>query len=211
MLSVRNLFGTIDNMTENVTGADNQQERLIKLGWVIGFVDGEGCFSIALVRQPDRAHRKGYKTGYQVAHRFVVTQGLNSTDSLEDLKVFFGAGRIITNKRYDNHREHLGQYIVNARRDLLGTIIPFFEQHPLRTYKRNDFEKFADCVRRVERSEHTTIDGLVEIAQIVQTMNRQKPRKNLIRILRGYTPDAATAVKIESELHGDMQTMLKEA
>ena len=27
-------------------GADNQQERLMQLGWVIGFVDGEGCFSI---------------------------------------------------------------------------------------------------------------------------------------------------------------------
>src|SRR2546427_13054721 len=24
----------------------NQQERLVTIGWVIGFVDGEGCFSI---------------------------------------------------------------------------------------------------------------------------------------------------------------------
>jgi hypothetical protein len=31
---------------DNVLGAGNQQERLIQLGWVIGFVDGEGCFSI---------------------------------------------------------------------------------------------------------------------------------------------------------------------
>ena len=55
---------------DNVMGADNQQERLIKLGWVIGFVDGEGCFSIGFIRQPDRRRRKGYKTGYQVAHEF---------------------------------------------------------------------------------------------------------------------------------------------
>ncbi len=44
-------------------GADNQQERLIKLGWVIGFVDGEGCFSIGFIRQPNRLKRKGYTTG----------------------------------------------------------------------------------------------------------------------------------------------------
>jgi LAGLIDADG endonuclease len=57
-----------------VSGAENQQERLIQLGWVIGFVDGEGCFSIGFVRQPDRATRRGYKTGYQVSHEFAVTQ-----------------------------------------------------------------------------------------------------------------------------------------
>src|SRR3989454_11307017 len=53
----------------------NQQERLIDPSWVTGFVDGEGCFSIGLVRQPERANRKGYKTGYQVSHEFAVTQG----------------------------------------------------------------------------------------------------------------------------------------
>jgi hypothetical protein len=60
---------------DNVTGAENQQERLSEFrGWVIGFVDGEGCFSIGFVRQPSRPKRKGYTTGYQVFHRFVVTQ-----------------------------------------------------------------------------------------------------------------------------------------
>ena len=42
-------------------GADNQQERLIKTGWVIGFVEGEGCFSIGFIKQPDRESRRGYK------------------------------------------------------------------------------------------------------------------------------------------------------
>ena len=60
---------------DNPTSAGNQQERLIQLGWVIGFVDGEGCFSLGFVRQPCRAERKGYKTGYQVFHEFAVTQG----------------------------------------------------------------------------------------------------------------------------------------
>jgi hypothetical protein len=41
--------------SDNPDGAENQQERLIELrGWVTGFVDGEGCFSIGFVRQHDR-------------------------------------------------------------------------------------------------------------------------------------------------------------
>lgn len=54
---------TAQSSCDNVLGADNQQERLIKRGWVIGFVDGEGCFSIGFVHQEDGPGRKGYRTG----------------------------------------------------------------------------------------------------------------------------------------------------
>src|SRR5436190_13107744 len=83
---------------DNVTGAENQQERLIEFrGWVIGFVDGEGCFSIGFVRQQDRPARKGYKTGYQVSHDFVVVQGASSAHCLEELREFFGVGSVYMN------------------------------------------------------------------------------------------------------------------
>jgi hypothetical protein len=36
--------------SENPIGADNQQERPGVEQWVVGFVDGEGCFSISVVR-----------------------------------------------------------------------------------------------------------------------------------------------------------------
>jgi len=36
---------------------------------------------------------------------------------------------------------------------------------------------------------HRTHEGLADIAEITQTMNRQKPRQDLIRILRGHTPE----------------------
>ena len=176
-------------LSDNATGADNQQERLINIGWVVGFVDGEGCFSIGFVKQPNRGRRIGYKTGIQVAHRFVVTQGVKSIACLEDLQKFFGVGRLIINKRYDNHKEHLAQYIVNSRTDLVETIIPFFEQHQLRTSKQYDFEQFAKCMRKIVNGEHLMHQGLIEIIEIAQTMNHKKSREKLIRILRDYTPN----------------------
>ena len=174
---------------DNVSGAANQQERLVRLGWVLGFVDGEGCFSIGFVRQPDRPERRGYSTGYQVLHRFVVTQGARSVSSLEEIKDFFGVGRIFENKRYDNHKEHLFQYQVGRRSDLTDVIIPFFRRHQLRTSKQHDFEKFARCMEVVDANRHLTRKGLIEIATIAETMNHRKSRQELIRILRGHTPD----------------------
>ena len=114
--------------SDNPDGADNQQERLIRLGWVVGFVDGEGCFSVGFVRQADRHGRRGYSAGYQVFHRFVVTQGMKSVSCLEELRDFFGVGRLFLNQRHDNHKEHLCQYLVGRRSELMETIIPFFRQ-----------------------------------------------------------------------------------
>jgi LAGLIDADG endonuclease len=175
--------------SDNPVGAENQQERLIRIGWVVGFVDGEGCFSIGFVKQPDRAGRRGYRTGYQVSHEFSVTQGESSSASLELLREFFGVGQLVENKRYDNHKEHLLRYVVRGRHDLLETIIPFFRRHPLETAKRVNFEKFGRCVEMISRGRHLSPQGLIEIAEIVETMNHRKSRSELIRILRGHTPD----------------------
>src|SRR5580704_5880255 len=99
---VRESNSTASYSSDNSTAAENQQERLIKVGWITGFVDGEGCFSIHFVRQPLRPGRKGYKTGYQVGHEFAVTQGARSVECLHTLKQYFGVGQVYINQRHDN-------------------------------------------------------------------------------------------------------------
>ena len=176
--------------SENSSAADNQQERLIKIGWITGYVDGEGCFSINFIRQPHRNNRRGYKTGFQVAHEFAVTQGASSVDSLHLLMKFFGVGKVYINNRYDNHKEHLYRYCVRARGELVKTIIPFFNQYPLRTSKQENFLKFAECIDLMGIGTHLTSSGLIKIVKIAETMNHKKPRTEIIRILRDLTPDA---------------------
>jgi len=46
-------------MSDNPIGAGNQQESLSP-EWVVGFVDGEGCFFVGVNRQPTM------KVGWQV-------------------------------------------------------------------------------------------------------------------------------------------------
>jgi LAGLIDADG DNA endonuclease family protein len=96
---------------------------------------------------------------------------------------------VLRNMRHDNHKEHLHRYAVRRRSELQAVIIPFFRRHPLRSSKQKDFEKFAQCVKWIEAGRHLTREGLVEIAKITQTMNRQKPRDELISFLRDQTPD----------------------
>ena len=180
-------------MSKKATRAENQQERLIKIGWIVGFVDGEGCFSLGFVKQSDKKEehrtRKGYKTGYQVSYEFAVTQGESSLQSLQTLKDSFGVGALYPNIRYDNHKENLYRYVVRKREDIIRVIIPFFQKYPLRTAKRKNFELFVKGMEEVEKGNHLNTRGIIRIAQICQRMNHKRDKTELIRILRNQTSD----------------------
>ena len=155
------------------SGADDQQERPGIEQWIVGFVDGEGCFSVPIFRN------RTYRIGWQVQPAFAVVQGERSVHVLHELKSFFGCGEVYINMRHDNHREHLYRYDVRSPKDLIHRIIPFFEAYPLRTAKVDDFHKFARVVRMKEQGFHRTVEGLTRIAEIVQTMNHRKPSRFL--------------------------------
>lgn len=147
--------------SDNVSSADNQQGRLFQSGWVVGFVDGEGCFSISIFRN------RTSKFGWQILPEFVVTQSEDSLSVLEDMKTFFKCGNIFINKRYDNHRKHLFRYCVRKLSDLDEIIVPFFTQHPLHTTKQKDFILFCEVVSLLKSKIHYQYDGLQEIAKLV--------------------------------------------
>ena len=154
--------------SDNPSGGDNQQERPGLEQWIVGFVDGEGCFSISVVRNHT------CRLGWQVQQEFSVTQAAPSRAALEELRAFFGCGSIIENRRSDNHRMPLMRYSVKGRSDLEGTIIPFFEQHPLRTAKKLDFEEFRSVLQLMQNGRHLEFDGLRTIAQATERMNRKQ-------------------------------------
>lgn len=153
-------------------GADNQQERLKMTGWITGFVDGEGCFSVTI-------QKASTAIGWQVFPEFVVTQGEKSLSVLRELQQFFECGKIFINRRYDNHKEDIYRFCVRSVVDLRNKIIPFFKENQLKTAKQKDFEKFACVLELMNEGKHLSREGLAEIAGIAQTMNRKKPSKFL--------------------------------
>ena len=154
---------------ENRIRADNQQGRLDPL-WIVGFVDGEGCFSISIFKNVTS------KSGFQVFPEFVVTQGAKSLNVLEKLQSFFQCGKIYENRRADNHRENLYRYCVRSSSDIQDKIIPFFERYELQTAKQQDFLAFCQVVQSMKNRAHLTQDGLQSIREVASTMNRRKQR-----------------------------------
>lgn len=157
-------------MTKKVSSADNQQERPETAGWVVEFIDGEGCFSVSIVRN------KTSSIGWQVMPEFVATQGERSLDALKKLQELFDCGNIFINRRYDNHTENLFRFCIRSLKDLNEKVIPFFRSHPLQTSKHQDFECFARIMDLIKERKHLSLEGVRQIAEIAGQMNVKRAR-----------------------------------
>jgi hypothetical protein len=127
--------------------------------WVVGFVDGEGCFHVGIHKN------QTMKLGVQVLPEFTVVQHQVDVQVLHAFKDYFGCGVV-----RKNHGTRLC-YRVRGQENLLHKILPFFEKHQLKTRKRVDFAKFRKILLLMQKEEHLTPDGLEKIRQIKATMN----------------------------------------
>ena len=126
--------------------------------WVVGFVDGEGCFHVSINRHPEMS------VGFQVLPEFVVVQHSRDKQILMALKRFFGAGVVRQN--------HEDRDCLRIRKlSALVKVCDFFLKHPLKTKKNVDFRKFRKIVLQMTQKQHLRQDGLVEIIDIAMEMN----------------------------------------
>ena len=65
--------------------------------------------------------------------------------------------------------------------------------------KRDNFAKFAEVIELMDHRRHLVVPGLIEIAEIVETMNRRKPSE-VLRILRDHTPTLFPISQEEDEM-----------
>jgi len=126
--SLHSPLGGVDSLLKKSAAANIQKapprikriltKRALTPYWILGFVDGDGCFS---VRQTNK------NTTFRL--NFVVSQNKRSVHVLHLLKEFFGCG-IVRKSGGDNM-----EYDVGNREHLKSIIVPFFKQYPLQSKK----------------------------------------------------------------------------
>lgn len=161
--------------SENPFGADNQQEtdscKSLNPMWIVGFVDGEGCFSVSIFRKPAaKAINK-----WQLYPVFQVYQHMRYRKLLEQLQLFFGCGNV----RPKGGNSSVLTFAVESMRDIEDRILPFFDKYEL-IVKRNDYKAFREIVRAMRRKEHLTLNGFERLVRLAYSMNgvgKQRARK----------------------------------
>ena len=177
--------------SENPSGADNQQETVRSMfeldpRWVVGFVDGEGCFSVSIHRNPNARST----SGWQLHPVFHVYQHARHRAVLEALISVFGCGRL----RPKGPNSSVWTFAVDSLRDLEAHVVPFFELHPL-VVKRDDFLLFAEITSAMRRKEHLDATGFARLVRLAYAMNavgKQRSRR-IDEILTGSSETARQA------------------
>jgi hypothetical protein len=178
--------------SDNVTGADNQQERLgsteAARWFLAGFIEGEGSLCVSIKRHATCRH------GYYVDPGFFLYQHESGRRILELAQSTFESGRVYPK----SGNPKVLVYEVSSTRVLREKVIPFFERYIVPfSCKRETFERFREIVELMERGEHRVPAGLAEIVRKVYAMNphskgkaRSRPLEDVLaRILRGHTSD----------------------
>jgi hypothetical protein len=130
-------------------------------GYIAGYVDGEGSFSISVQRNPSS------RLGLQLVPEFHVSQNGDRAQVLELIRRRLGCGYIKPNSK----RDRALVYVVRNRTALVEAVIPFFERVPLLSTKQADFEKFAHIVREMHRGTHLARAGFDDLLDVALSMN----------------------------------------
>ncbi len=134
--------------------------------YVSGYADGEGCFTVSI------SPRATLRVGWEVRPSFSVSQNGDRAEVLYALQAYFGCGSI----RPDRSDQTL-KWETRRLEDILESVIPHFEDWPLMSGKRRDFERFALICRSMAAGEHRTRRGLVRIVELVSEMNPSGKRR----------------------------------
>ena len=124
---------------------------MISDDYIMGFVEGEGCFSMAISKEIDRRPRKNkWKAvwkkpclGFKVKPTFRITAVEEEKAILYAIKEQLGVGEVYNQKRTGNSK-NVSNYCVQNLEELTK-IEEFFKDKPFLTSKGNSFQLWAKC------------------------------------------------------------------
>ena len=143
--------------------------------FIAGFVDGEGSFNIAFAHHPI--------AGIILNAQFQVYQHKDCEEILWLIKEELRCGRM--DKKWGTDVRVL---TVDGRQNLLEKVVPFFKKYVAPT-KQRPFRIFVDTLERMERGEHKTLRGFLQIVENIYDMNqngksRQISKEKLIQEIK---------------------------
>ena len=141
-------------------GKEQIQRKKLDPQYVVGFIDGEGSFSISICKH------KTLRRGFEVRPEFEIELRKDDQEILERILVTIGIGRI-----YDCSYERYGwyphaKYKITSIWDLKEYLFPFLDRYPLQAKKRKSYLIFREIVLMVCAKEHLSDEGFNKIVSL---------------------------------------------
>ena len=149
------------------------------IGYVMGFIDAEGSFSVSIKLQRDMAY------GVRLDPVFSITQ--RERRPLEIIASVVRAGRIIRKPG----QGHLWLYVVDNMNELINNLIPFIDSHrDLLIAKEKIYGIFREIVLGLNNKLHRRLEGLkkliflsYELSNLSSKARRRRAIKQVIKVI----------------------------
>ena len=138
-------------------------ERPIPDHFIIGLVDGDGCFNI------------NFLADGELSFGFHITGGLEQRELFNLVKSKLGCGSV---KQKDTGTL---RYQVSSFQDMCSKVIPFMSQYEFHTYKSRHFAIFKDIAKLVMDGQHRHFNGFMHIIDRAYDMNLKGKRRKLTK------------------------------
>lgn len=148
--------------------------------FLIGFVEGEGCFYVGVVPA------KTASFGWQVVPFFKVSQNPSGKVILDKLKSRLECGYIKNNDVPASSDKSLA-YVVRDLSELHDKVLPFFKGKL--HVKRKSFESFSTIVNKMYQKEHLTKNVFLQILDLSYSMNTGKRKFSKEHIAKSILTD----------------------
>ena len=125
-----------------------------------GFTAGEGCFLAS-------EYKSNAKLGITPKLIFSVTQHSRDKELMSNFVTYLGCGRYTKRSSGD-----AGDFLCTRFSEIVGKIIPFFNEYPIIGSKLKDFEDWKKVAELMSTKAHLTSDGLDQIRKIKRGMNK---------------------------------------
>ena len=135
--------------------------------YIVGFVDGEGCFSVTCGKRSD------CRAGYEIKAAFEMEVVMDDYPVMK--KIYKGLGKpgqLYSSefKRYPKWKPHCKIKVSNMK-DIVEKVIPFFKDHPLQSKKKKSFAVFCKSVDMIRQKKHLKIYFANRIVPMRDRMN----------------------------------------
>lgn len=133
--------------------------------WLIGFIDGEGCFLINTQQSTSTSGKTLNKTWLS----FYITQHTRDSELMESIVKYLDCGKV-----FKRSSQLAVDFKVMKFEEVINKVIPFLQKYPLQSAKQENFLDWVKASNLIEDKKHLTAEGLEEILTLKNGMNKKR-------------------------------------
>lgn len=135
-------------------------------GWLAGFTDSEGCFTISILSTGNGYRARFILSQKHLVNKYVLDHILLLFNRLHENELKGKSlGSVVVHSKADNW-----ELRINGYKNVIK-VLPYFDKFKLRTIKSDSLNKFKDLLTMIKNGDHLNKENRILMTQLAKQVN----------------------------------------